>query len=206
MADDDLQDFGVPPSDPAARRCENCGLFAQKYYETQEVVPAQEDYRRTAAIPYRSGGGFSLAPMYSNGICAASRRFFALEDVHPNEEHVEWLRMFRQDMADCDSFVQWIPGLSIKDHKEMLDREFMLKREDARDVEMRRREDERDERMKKREDERDSKLERLQERLHSRELWIIGGLVTGALVVGQIVAAIIEGAVSRGWEPGWWWF
>ena len=75
----------------------------------------------------------------------------------------------------------------------MLDRQFMVSREDERDTAMR-----------KREDERDKEIQRLQEKLHSRELWIMGGLVTFALLVGQVIAAIIEGAISNGWEPPGW--
>jgi hypothetical protein len=66
------------------------------------------------------------------------------------------------------------------------------------------REDERDAEMRQREDERDAKLRELQQEMHSRELLIVGGFVTLALVVGTLGASMLEGAISRGWEPSWW--
>jgi hypothetical protein len=93
----------------------------------------------------------------------------------------------------CDGFTEWKQGFTPKEHIEMLDRQWLIEREDRRDAEMRAREDRRDE-----------ETRRLQERLHNRELWILGGVVTFALIAGSIIAAVIEAAVSRGWQPGWW--
>ena len=58
--------------------------------------------------------------------------------------------------------------------------------------------------MREREDARDRRIRELQERLHNRELLILGGIVTVLIVASTVVASIVEGAISRGWEPTWW--
>ena len=94
---------------------------------------------------------------------------------------------------DCDDFYEWQSGRSPAEHREVLDRQRLLDREDQRDREMREREDARDRRIRE-----------LQERLHNRELLILGGIVTVLIVASTVVASIVEGAISRGWEPTWW--
>lgn len=94
---------------------------------------------------------------------------------------------------DCDRFFRWEPGFTPTEHRDLLSEQARRDREDTRDREMRAREDRRDE-----------KVERLQRDLHRRELWVMGGAVTFAVIVGSILAAVLDGAISRGWEPSWW--
>ena len=79
-------------------------------------------------------------------------------------------------------------------HREMLDREFMVKRQDARDAEMRRREDARDKEAERRHNEN----LKLAKSAHWTQLVVIGIFVTVALVGGGIAAALIEGEL---WTP-----
>ena len=63
----------------------------------------------------------------------------------------------------------------------MLDRQWMLEREDRRDA-----------------DQRDwqewvqASVEKRADKRHTKELWIIGGVVTAVVVVATILAAVIE--------------
>jgi hypothetical protein len=100
----------------------------------------------------------------------------------------------------CGSFTPWQQGFTPKEHREMLDREQRERHEADLRQAVWDREDKRDDGLRKYQVE----TRKLQERLHARELMIFGLGVTFALIVGAIVAAIIEGAVSAGWEPSWW--
>jgi hypothetical protein len=195
------------------KRCSNCGLLGQVERATQQLVPMLEQARnRDGTRP----PDYSTDPLkrYSRiPVCTATQRYF-----HGATETLPWPKYFQELEADqtrCPSFVQWVPGLSIRDHREMLERLVMIEREDRRDREMRDREDQRDEiarkqalemtrEMRKREDERDTRLEQLQRELHNKEMLILGFVVTAALTLSGIAAAILEGAISNGWEPGWW--
>jgi hypothetical protein len=100
------------------------------------------------------------------------------------------------DRSRCeakDAFTEWHPGLSLAEHQQILERKRIYEREDARDNEMR-----------TREDQRDARVERQQGAMHRRELWIMGGVVTVAIVISTVIASVLEGAISRGWEPSWW--
>jgi len=68
----------------------------------------------------------------------------------------------------------------------MLDRQWMIEREDRRDREMR-----------EREDRRDGEMKDWQGKLHRRGMWILGGIVTIAIVL----ATILGGAIEAGWIP-----
>ena len=125
----------------------------------------------------------------SNALCLAGVIEFPLGI---SKSHTGLLAIVQEE-RECSEFTPWRQGFTPKEHREMLDRKWMIEREDRRDQEMR-----------AREDRRDQELRRLQERLHSRELWIMGGAVTIALIVSGVIAAVIEGAVSRGWQPPWW--
>jgi hypothetical protein len=69
--------------------------------------------------------------------------------IHPIPE--DSLAVVADDTRDCNrtekqpyGWFRWQPGFSPMEHRRMLDREFMLKREDDRDQKMRDREDQRD--------------------------------------------------------------
>jgi hypothetical protein len=132
---------------------------------------------------------------------------------HPIEEHggTEWYESHRKlpstledDSWECTEWMEWRSALSPKEHYEFRERLWAQEREERLLREMHKREDDRDAAMLARENSRDERLTKLQEKLHTREMWILGGVVTVAVVGGAIVAAVVEGAVSRGWEPAWW--
>ncbi|MEX2247800.1 MAG: hypothetical protein WEC75_14070 [Dehalococcoidia bacterium] len=194
--------------------CSNCGLLGQVRKADQQLVPMLAEAR--CQPPSSSLHDWSVEPLKSYSrmpVCAASLREFPAYadqlDWFQRSEHLDC------PMWSCESFIQWVAGLSIKDHKAMLDRQFMMEREDRRDREMREREDNRDRTahlialqtrrdMQAREDGRDARLENLQRELHNREMIVLGLVVTVALTISGIAAAILEGAISNGWEPGWW--
>lgn len=96
------------------------------------------------------------------------------------DEHIlRWRVMHRQRV--CNAFTPWQQGFTPKEHREMVDRQWMIDREDRRDKEMRDREDRRDREAKSR---------------HRNEL-VVFGLVLGALT-------IIGSMIQAGWFPKPW--
>lgn len=117
---------------------------------------------------------------------------------HPWPEDV--LALIAEEERHCKrtdtqlGWFRWHPGFDPREHREILDREFMLKREDARDAAMQAREDARDERIEKHHREQLSQARGL----HKRELIVLGFLVTIALIAGGIASAAIEAGL---WTP-----
>ena len=171
-------------------KCANCGFLAQRHKDTRELLDAEEGLRKKGDVPRQSVGDGPFArtsrPPYVYDCIPLCAR---LQIEFPQENAIETI----QEERECREFMQWHPGFTPKEHLEMLNRQFLMEREDHRDAEMR-----------AREDRRDQELRRLQQALHRSELWIMGGAVTIALIVSGVIAAIIEGAVSRGWNPSWW--
>ncbi len=77
---------------------------------------------------------------------------------------------------DCSSFKQWIMGFSPKEHREMIDREKMLKGQTERE--------EADKQWRE-------KQEKNADRRHKENLLIMGGLVTVVYVITQIISIFI---------------
>ncbi len=183
-------------------KCVDCGFLAVRHRESRELCSAELDYREHGRIPNlqpSSGTGYQMyeeAPLCFQRIVA-----FRTSECSSPEARVAVLQ---EERGDCEGFTVWQQGFTPKEHREMLDRMWMAEREDSRDAVLRASEDRRYRQMVEREDRRDENTQRLQERLHNRELWFLGVAVTVALVGGSIIAAIIEGAISRGWQPSWW--
>jgi hypothetical protein len=142
--------------------CASCG-FLGLWSNEGELWEADENYRLSGQT---TSGKISQRRL---PICAALRLDFRHEmqehmrsastikpsddfndrTIHPIPE--DSLAVVADDTRDCNrtekqpyGWFQWQPGFSPMEHRRMLDREFMLKREDDRDKEMRDREDARD--------------------------------------------------------------
>lgn len=176
-------------------RCADCGFLALRRRESQQLLGAEMPYREHGVLPEAVDADFQ-DEFESTPYC-----FVMAQPIHKEREDRKGI--IQRDRS-CDSWVQWQQGFSPKEHREMLEEQRRRQLEDEVRKSAYEREDRRDAEMRKREDERDERLHELQKRLHNRQLLIIGGFVTLALVVGSLGAAIIEGAVSRGWEPSWW--
>lgn len=99
--------------------------------------------------------------------------------------------VLRQPRHEC-AFVRWNPLLTPKEHREMLDRQWMREQEEKR-LES----DRRWQKGMRREERKWRKSQRKEERIwRVVDLAILGVLVSGA--------TLIAGAVGGGWSPSWW--
>lgn len=192
------------------KQCANCGLLGQMRLIDRELVPMLAEFRGWPAGAYahgylsflkEQGGGYGGHP-----ICAASERDFRVgygEVEAYAMDRFKWRDMLALPMDDCPSFIQWVPGLSIRDHKEMLNQAFMAKREDERDAAMSSREDQRDanadwhfRELRRLENERYTQVDaredardKAAEDRHHREIRWFGGVIAIATLVAAVIAA-----------------
>ena len=117
-----------------------------------------------------------------------------IQDVYLDQGKSQWegtskgTDAAREDVAlalsdnwDCKKWEQWLPGHSPKEHLDMLDRQWMIEREDKRDLEVREREDKRDARMRDRDETR-----------HRHELLVFGGLIAVATIAGAFIQPLVD--------------
>lgn len=189
-------------ADPQMVKCADCGFLTFRNYQTREFVEAELELREKGVItpshgqvpslsdyPLCFANAVQLPPEYAaitNGELEAPQpdaEAYASITHHGEssaDEHIlRWRVMHRQRV--CNAFTPWQQGFTPKEHREMVDRQWMIDREDRRDKEMRDREDRRDREAKSR---------------HRNEL-VVFGLVLGALT-------IIGSMIQAGWFPNPW--
>jgi hypothetical protein len=172
-------------------RCADCGFLSLRHLETRELREAEGDYRNTGVIPRNITLPKHLYE--ERPLCFQQLVTFDPEQCKSPEDR---LAAIQQERGDCRGFTEWKQGFMPKEHREMLDRQWMIEREDRRDKEMREREDLRDKETANRHKEQMKDLRGQ----HWRELIVFGGLIG----LATVVAAILDGAISHGWEPLWW--
>lgn len=97
-----------------------------------------------------------------------------------------------QAERECDAYTPWQQGFSPKEHREMLDRERMLKRQDEIMQTVWKREDERDKRVN---DQHKEQMDTLRGQ-HRQQLLIFGLAVIAATLLGAMIQA---GWIDRPW-------
>lgn len=194
---------------PVPRHCMDCGLLGLRAV-TGELIEADEDYRREQEW---KSNIFNSLPM---PICAAGRAYYIQETLDQmlgdkdkaNEQfratHFDRARepvdkyvlvFIHRERFGCsdENRLGWVkhqPGLNPKEHREMLDREFMLKRADRLDKEMRDREDIRD----KAQSDNHTELIKQARTFHWRELLVFGV----AIIVITLIGSLIDSGL---WTP-----
>jgi hypothetical protein len=166
----------------------------------QGIIEVEEDTRETGEMPGGSWYPFiaylaerSEGPQQLHGartpICFA-RKIPLAKMAYERLGEMEKLPDVKFGLSDgvlgiiqqeriCSEFIKWIPGSTPKEHREMMDRERMLQREDRRDREQR------------------EWQERQERKRFNWNIIIFGLIVTAILVFAQITSAFIE----RGGKP-----
>jgi len=153
------------------------------------------DFRESGAVPNTTDDkGMTPHALHETiPLCFARQPYLrdAIKEIDKNQNlHDEVKRIINKEIncETCKEFTDWQQGFTPKEHREMLDRRWML------DFQAKREEDDKKWRDAQRRDDlawREKQEENTGKR-HSVELWIIGGVVTVALIVGAIIAAIVE--------------
>lgn len=154
------------------KRCIDCGYLAVRDKESRQLEEAERNETGNIAFPdvRRWGGG--MAPKNDLPICFARNCNLQSEYGAKLPEKDAWEAKIRQVLIErrlCSDFTPWIQGFTPKEHREMIDRQWMQKhleeREDA-----------------------DRKWRGRQENSHSRQEWlryVFLGIVT---IVATLIA------------------
>lgn len=189
-------------------RCADCGLLALREHYTMRLVEAPLLYRETGKVPLTTTKP-QMELTERVPVCYENLRRFEIEleeenlkahrpslgnswNIDPTNIQPEAARKVFDKEIGCESFIKHRPGATPQEHREMLDRQWKIKqeilvreavwaREDARDARVDAREDARD----KREDDRDAAVEKR----HRTELWVLGWVIAGATLLASIVGA-----------------
>jgi hypothetical protein len=145
----------------ANHKCADCGFLAQHIFRgsiPQGFIDVEQNPRETGALP---GLPFSFGFIYSHGQQDLSpekmdgdkfptcfTRAFNLEkevetlhfEMQKTDKAASYTIAVRNVIAQdrtCEKWVKWKRGFTPKEHQEMLDREWEIKRQDTKDKEIR---------------------------------------------------------------------
>jgi hypothetical protein len=160
-------------------KCAECGYLASRNYESRKLEETESGTRNGAAIVISLSTGM---PIYEPPIC-----FMQVIDLrYEYENNAPQITPVIQQSRECNEFIEWKQGSTPKEHREMMDRQWMQKYQDERDEKDR----------KWREEQRRLDLEwreKQESEARGRHRWDL--IVTGIIATILISAATIGAAL-----------
>lgn len=168
-------------------KCKDCGFLSLVRRENGELASANasyctegfQAYQRDEVFPvpncYVREHAIHLEPLEAEGIyvklVGEMPGLISLENKEGADvTDLVILKNIGRE-RQCEKFTNWLQGFSPKEHMEMLDKQFIMEREDRRDKDQK------------------EWLERQGSRTFNKQVIVFGVLVTLALITSQIFAA-----------------
>ncbi len=172
-------------------KCADCGFLAYRDSLKWEFTETPDIVRKTGGKPFLIyGGGLPIIPP----VCFINKYDLWAESGDINHASPETIKCTVQKDRECDSLAEYQQGFTPKEHREMLDRKWMLNYQAAREKEDKQwRDDQRRRDLEWRE-----KQEKSAENRHRWDLIIVGIVATLVLSFSAIAAALIERKI---WFP-----
>jgi hypothetical protein len=154
-------------------RCADCGFVALRRIESAALVEADSQYRESGypIQPMRAVTQESSVADYP--VCFLRKWPLQEEIIDSQGIPVGSITEATVDVLTrqrpCDGFTEWQQGFSPKEHREMLDRKWLMDREDRRDKEAR----------------------EFQRQLHREQLGIMGFGLMAATILGAVIGALL---------------
>lgn len=141
-------------SEPSVK-CAECGFLVVLRQEDGEPIPANRTYRKEGLQAFQRDMVFvephcfvGAQQIQAERMGVEGKGYIKLSEAGglvDAGEHTEALVLsVIQKKRICSSYTPWQQGFTPKEHRELVARELLMKREDQRDREMREREDKRD--------------------------------------------------------------
>ena len=193
--------------------CHSCGFLAIRTRDSISPLYEADQHSREAGEAFVLPSPTAKAGEAMQFTCGRAAIDFKAEFEQWRRQHgaddgdqrAQWVNfLHRVWPKPCGEWQSWIPGVSPKERREMLDRQWMHDQEQARieaDRKWRVEQAEMEHRWRVEQEEREHRW-RLDDKKderdwHRLELAILGGLVAGA----SVVSGALNGAISRGWWP-----
>jgi hypothetical protein len=196
-------------------KCEDCGFLALRNQITGLLDEASQEYRWRAEVPtlrnpnatgvQKDFSSFFISPYTGVPICLV--RAYPLHNEFANQEQATNKEIFNLLVKErhCDErglFTPWQQSFTPKEHREMLDRQKLLEREDNwQEFQAQMAADDRkwrEEQEIKAEERHQRELQTIKD-INKTQMWIMGGLVT--LII--VLVTLLGGAIEAGWVPEW---
>ena len=186
-------------------KCVDCGFLSYRNLTDRSLVEAESQFRETGEVPqpsyptresmsehtFGTGGGFGLAPIcFARAVNLPDEAGISEKEgelITLNNPYVEGILKTIAAGRRCSAFTPWQQGATPKDHREILDRQWMqeyqAEREDADKAFRQRLEDSAQVRH-------DEQINEVRRGL-TKEIVVFGVGVTIILIIAQIAGAFI---------------
>ncbi len=128
-------------------KCSECGFLAVRAAISRNLVEAERECRKTGNfnIYSRSSQGAQILPYYALPPLCFAQGIDMREEINKaaGTDNPDYSRdpisihLVLDEERECSEFVVWKQGSTPKEHREMLDRQWMIDREDRRDKQAR---------------------------------------------------------------------
>ena len=117
-------------------KCADCGYLSVRSRVDHSLGDATIDFRERGAVPNRTDDrGMNPNPLHEKiPLCFAGQTYLgdAIKNVNTKSNLNDEVKTIINKEIDCKEFTKWRQGFTPKEHREMIDREGMQKREEER--------------------------------------------------------------------------
>ena len=125
-------------------RCSECGFIAARVWRTREFVEIEDRQRDSGDIKNELGGGLESIPVCFVNSFDIKEEVEAVrkaahdeptQNAFDEQRPPRWAIHVKQVLnteRDCKWFIKWQQGSTPKEHREMMDRQFMMEMEEKR--------------------------------------------------------------------------
>ena len=121
-------------------KCADCGYLALREWESRALVETEQHYREIGTDPPRTG--MDKHKRYEDWPLCFAMAWPLREEIQGERQEIggpevaSVLRVIHKE-RECSKYVDWQQGFTPREHREMLDRQWLLHREDTRNAEQR---------------------------------------------------------------------
>lgn len=112
-------------------KCSDCGYLASRNVQSRLLEETEQEIRKEGSSVEAINTGKPM-DKYEPPICFMRSTEYKSFPLTVFDEYKDAIRSEIQRERDCNLFTLWQQGFTPKEHREMIDREWMQKREDER--------------------------------------------------------------------------
>ena len=110
-------------------KCKDCGYLCGRNKDDCSLGELDINYREKGQLPLAREYGRNQYELYDKlPLCFARHPYLgnAIKNINNRDNPVEEVKKIIQTDIDCDKFTEWQQGFTPKEHRDILDRKWML--------------------------------------------------------------------------------
>ncbi len=118
-------------------KCAECGYLSVRKKRDYSLLDASSDFRERGAVPNETDDkGMNQHPLHELiPLCFGRQPYLrdAIKTIDKQKNSNDEVKAVINKEIDCKEFTKWQQGFTPKEHREMIDREWMMQHEEERE-------------------------------------------------------------------------